>query len=73
MKQIKINKLSAASRKRVTRRIYSQLRYLLSWYSEALASANAAEFDGALEEAAKWDAEAKSLREAFYRLEGTLS
>lgn len=71
--KLKVNELSAASRKRVTRRIYSQLRYLLCWYSEALASANAAEHDGDLDAAAMHDAEACRLAHEFALLEGTLS
>lgn len=71
--KIEINKLSAASRKRVTRRIYSQLRLLLCWYAEALSSANAAEYDGDLDAAAEYDAEACRLAHEFSLLEGTLS
>ena len=70
---LKVNELSAASRKRVTSRIYTQLRMLLCWYSEALASANAAEHDGDAVGAAEWDEQARLYREEFHQLEGTLS
>ena len=71
--RIEINKLSAASRKRVTRRIIHQLRMLRCWYSDALCEANAAEHDGDLDAAAMHDAEACRLAHEFALLEGTLS
>ena len=68
-----VNTLSAASRKRVTRQIIDQLRYLRCWYSDALSAANAAEFDGDVAATAKWDAEAKSLREEYTALERSIA
>ena len=71
--KLKVNELSAASRKRVTRQIIDQLRYLRCWYSDALSAANAAEFDGDAAATAKWDAEAKSLREEYTQLERSIA
>lgn len=72
-KHMKLNELSAASRKRVTRKITNRLRYLRCWYSDALAEANEAEFDGDAAATAKWDAEAKSLREEYTALERSIA
>jgi len=71
--KIKIKNLSAASRKRVTRRIHNQLRYLWCWYGEALIEATFAEMDGDLATAAKWNAEASSLLAEYSKLEKSLS
>ena len=71
--KLKVNELSAASRKRVTRQITNRLRYLRCWYSDALAEANEAEFDGDAAATAKWDAEAKSLREEYTALERSIA
>jgi len=68
-----INKLSAASRKRVTRKIINKLRLLRCWHSDALCSANAAEFEGDIASAAKHDAEAARLSDEFHRLEGSIA
>lgn len=69
----KVNTLSAASRKRVTRQILEQLRYLRCWYSDALVEANLAEIDGLPEEAAKWDAQADAWREEYTELERSIA
>lgn len=59
--------VSAESQDRLDR-----LHRLRWWYSDALARANEADFDGDPATAAKWDAEAKSLREEYTQLEANL-
>jgi len=68
-----IRKLSAASRKRVTRRILNQLRYLRCWYSDALAEASTAEFDGDVIAMLQHEQEASALALEIRELEGRLA
>lgn len=68
-----INNLSAASRKRVTRQIIQRLHMVRHWYSDALVMANAAEYDGDLIAAAKWDEQARLYREEYTQLEGSIA
>ena len=48
------------------------LHRLRWWYSNALAAANEADYDGDAATAAKWDEEARSLREEYTQLEANL-
>ena len=68
-----VNTLSAASRKRVTRKIHNQLRYLWCWYSDALCEANLAEIDGDPVTAAKWEAQASAWMEEYNELERSIA
>jgi hypothetical protein len=68
-----INKLSSRSRKRVTRRILQQLRYLRCWYSDALCEANAAEFDGDVISMLQWEQQAQAYALELRELEGRLA
>jgi len=68
-----IRKLSAASRKRVTRRILNKLRYLRCWWNDALCESNAAEFDGDHMTAINYEMEALALSAEIRELEGRLA
>lgn len=67
-----IRKLSAASRKRVTRRTIQQLCYLRKWWDEALCAANAAEFDGDYKTAVNYEMEAIAISQEIRELEGSI-
>ena len=63
-----IRKLSAASRKRVTRIVHQQMAQRYRWATDAICSANAAEFDGDHMTAMRYDAEALALSQEIDEL-----
>lgn len=70
---ITTRQLTARSRKRVTRRILNQLRYLHCWYSDALCEANASEFDGDVIAMLQHEQEASAIALEIRELEGRLA
>jgi hypothetical protein len=70
---VNINNLSAASRKRITRQTIQRLHLVRHWYSDALMMANAAEYDGNTDAAAKWDEQARLYAQEYAQLEGSIA